>query len=111
MGGVSSSTAAAAVATKIKNANAVNFMFCSLPQAANDRFKTMVSGGPLPGIGPTVAAGRGLARASLPRLQVRQKHPLQTIAKRPTDAQHRRKVISPRTYHKLSLVGSTGNLV
>jgi hypothetical protein len=52
-----------------------------------------------------------LGRALLPGLEVRQKHPLQTIAKRPTDAQHCRKVVSPRTYHKLALVGGTGNLV
>ena len=46
-----------------------------------------------------------------PRLQVRQKHPLQTIAKRPTDAEHRRKVVAPGTGHELALVGRTGDLV
>jgi len=52
-----------------------------------------------------------LGRALLPRLEVRQKHPLQAIAKRPTDAEHCRKVVAPRTGHELALVGRTGDLV
>jgi hypothetical protein len=56
------------------------------------------------------AQGR-LRRALLPRLEVRQKHPLQTIAKRPTDAEHLSKVVAPRTGHELALVGRTGDLV
>ena len=52
-----------------------------------------------------------LGRALLPRLEVRQKHPLQTIAKRPTDAEHCRKVVASRTGHELALVGRTGDLV
>jgi len=44
-------------------------------------------------------------------MRVRQKHPLQTIAKRPTDAEHCRKVVAPRTGHELALVGRTGDLV
>jgi hypothetical protein len=45
----------------------------------------------------------------LPRLEVRQKHPLQTIAKRPTDAEHCRQIVAPRTGHELALVGRTGH--
>jgi hypothetical protein len=47
----------------------------------------------------------------LPGLEIRQKHPLQTIAKRPTDAEHCRKVVAPRTGHELALVGRRGDLV
>jgi hypothetical protein len=57
--------------------------------------------------GPIGAQG-WLARASLPGPKVRQKHPLQAIAKRPTDAQHCRQVIAPRAGHSLTLVGGSG---
>jgi len=52
-----------------------------------------------------------LGRALLRGLEIRQKHPLQAIAKRSTDAQHCHQVVAPRTYHKLTLIGGTGNLV
>jgi hypothetical protein len=52
-----------------------------------------------------------LGRALLPGLEVRQKYPLHTIAKRPTDAEHCRKVVAPRTGHELPLIGRTGYLV
>jgi len=47
----------------------------------------------------------------LPGLEVRQKHPLQAIAKRPTDAQHCLKVLAPGAGYKLALVGGMGDLV
>jgi hypothetical protein len=63
------------------------------------------------GIWPELRVRGLLGRALLPGLEVRQKHPLQTIAKRPTDAEHCRKVVAPRTGHELTLVGRTGDLV
>lgn len=47
----------------------------------------------------------------MPGLEIRQKHPLQAIAKRPTDAAHCLKVLAPGTDHKLALIGSMGDLV
>ncbi len=47
----------------------------------------------------------------MPRLEVRQKHPLQAIAKRPTDAEHCPNVVAPGTGHNLALVGRMGDLV
>ena len=52
-----------------------------------------------------------LSGALLPRLEVSQKHPLHTIAKRPTDAEHCRKVVASRAGYELALVGGTGDLV
>jgi hypothetical protein len=52
-----------------------------------------------------------LGRALLPRLEIRQEHPLQVISKRITDAQHSLKIVAPGAGHKLALVGGMGDLV
>src|ERR1700722_17877391 len=52
-----------------------------------------------------------LGSALLPGLEIRQKHPLQAVAKRSTDAEHCLKVVAPGTGHELALVGRMGDLV
>ena len=82
----------------------------SLTQDLSVRFRAVISVWSVPAVGRFEPLRGRLGSALLPGLEIRQKHPLQAVAKRSTDAEHCLHVVAPGT-GELALVGRMGDLV